>query len=233
MFWDDLVDVTTALGRGIYSVGQDIVLGVERTGEGFGAGGSGRQIQIARENEIIVGLIRDLFRYGIDAPQSPLFRIISMILEEYYAKFPEEALRKLAKAAGIGGAYVLGRMVIGKALVTAVAKVIAVKLAASAAYKQLAKKLAVSAGAGATGIGVPITLLMIQGVAQRASDASMRLRKNFPQLHRKLRAANGLDMLFFLVEKPLDKHLRAIAEAQKNTKLFEQRVQKVYQKDVR
>lgn len=30
------IDMVTALGKGVYSVGQDIVLGAERTGEGLG-----------------------------------------------------------------------------------------------------------------------------------------------------------------------------------------------------
>jgi hypothetical protein len=37
-FTDDTIDIAVALGQGIYSVGQDIVLGIERTGEGLGLG---------------------------------------------------------------------------------------------------------------------------------------------------------------------------------------------------
>mgnify|MGYP001059523590 FL=1 len=226
--WDDLLDVGTALGNGIYSVGEDIVLGIERSAEGLGVRGSERIAQIGRENDLLVKLITDLFRYGVTAAESPLYKIISKILLKYYSSFPEEALRKLAKGAAIGGAYTAGRMVIGKALATAIAKRIAQKIALSAAYKQISKKLGVSAGAGATGIGIPITLLMIQGVAQRSSDASMRLKALDPQLHRELRAANGLDMLYFLVEKPMQKHMKAIVAARRNPKAFENAAKEKY-----
>jgi len=38
-FADDTIDVIPALGKGVYSVSQDIVLGVEKTGEGLGSDG--------------------------------------------------------------------------------------------------------------------------------------------------------------------------------------------------
>lgn len=40
---------------------------------------------------------------------------------------------------------------------------IAMTIASSAAYKQIAKRIGISAGASATGIGTPIGLLMMQG----------------------------------------------------------------------
>lgn len=229
-FFDDLVDVATALGKGVYSVGEDIVLGAERTAEGLGMRGTSRISQIGRENELLVGLMTDLFRYGVTMPNSPLYDIISTILLEYYDKFPEEALQKLAKAGGLGLGYMSGRMVIGKMLATKVTTVIAMKIAQSAAYKQFAKKIGVSAGVGATGIGVPITLLMIQGVGQRASAGSQRLRGKYPTLYNKLRAKKGLDLLYFLVEKPMAKHLDAIFTANLGPQEFQNKTVKVYEK---
>lgn len=68
----------------------------------------------------------------------------------------------------------------------------------SAAFKQLAKRLGIAAGSAASGVGWVITLIVCQGVAQRASDASRRLRVRSPKLYEKLRSSERLDLLFFL-----------------------------------
>ena len=182
-FTDDAVDVVTALGKGVYSVGQDVVLGVERTGEGLGRGGDGRMATIGCENRAMVSLVEGFVKYGISDQRSPLYKSIVHVLEHYYSFFPEQAINALAKQAGIGAGYTVGRMVIGKKLATAVATRIATTIAASAAYKQIAKRIGVSAGASATGIGTPIGLLMMQGFMQRSSHASVRLRAKNPQLY--------------------------------------------------
>ncbi len=59
-FTDDTIDIAVALGQGIYSVGQDIVLGIERTGEGLGLGNNnGRTATIGYENRAMVSLIEN------------------------------------------------------------------------------------------------------------------------------------------------------------------------------
>ena len=88
----------------------------------------------------------------------------------------DEDIQKVAKQVGVGASYTLGRMVLGKKLAEAIALRIATSTAASATYKILASKIGVSSGVSATGIGTPIGLLMMQGVLQRSSLASQRLR---------------------------------------------------------
>lgn len=44
---DRVADIYLAVGKGIYSVGQDLVFGVERTLEGLGAGQVGRAAEIS------------------------------------------------------------------------------------------------------------------------------------------------------------------------------------------
>ena len=46
-----LVDINTALGNGVYSVGEDIVLGLERSGEGLGMSSYNRISQIGYEKK--------------------------------------------------------------------------------------------------------------------------------------------------------------------------------------
>jgi hypothetical protein len=101
--------------------------------------------------------------------KGPLYRAIKIIIFEYFEHFPEDALRRLSNTAGLGGAYVAGRMIIGKQLAAIVAKRILLKIAASEGFKLLSKRLGISAVATASGVGTVIGLLMMQGVAQRAS----------------------------------------------------------------
>jgi hypothetical protein len=226
---DTLVGVGTALGRGVISVAEDLYYGAERTAEGLGVRGWDRTAEIGLENEYLVKLLTAMVKGVVSDAANPLFRLISKILEKYYDQFPPDVLEKLAKAAAIGAGYMAGRMLIGKKLAEVIAVKIATQIAATAAYKQLATKIGVSAAAGSTGVGVVITLVMVQGVGQRASKASQRLRSRNPALWQDLRRLEGLDMLYFLVEGPMAPHMDAIDMAHRNRPLFEKEVQKLYQ----
>lgn len=213
---DNSVDVAAALGKGVYSVGQDIVLGIQRSGEGLGFGNDGRMAEIGHENSAILSLLEEFFRYGASDKKSPLYKSIVHILEHYYSFFPDDVISALTKQAGIGAGYTAGRMVIGKKLAEAIATKIAVAIAASTAYKQIAKRIGISAGASTTGIGTPIGLLMAQGLMQRSSLASARLRMKSPQLYFLLQRNGDLQLLYFLLEEPLKKYIQAIHTAEKN-----------------
>ncbi|MBI4903972.1 MAG: hypothetical protein HY820_10075 [Acidobacteria bacterium] len=225
---DDLIDVGKSIGNGIASVVVDLGYGAERTAEGLGIRGVDRIAQIGAENEYLANHLTNLVKGVITAADNPLFRLILKILEKYYEHIPEEILNKIGRTALKGAAYMGGRMVIGKKIAELIAIEIAKRVAATEAYKQLAKKIGVSAAAGATGVGVVITLAMVQGVAQRASKASQRLRSRNPQLWVELRNQGGLDMLFFLVEGPMEKYLNAIELAMRDKALFEEEIRKEY-----
>ncbi len=227
-FTDDAIDVVVALGKGVYSVGQDVVLGLERTGEGFGLGSDGRMATIGYENRAMVSIVENFVKYGISNPRSPLYKSIVHVLEHYYLFFPDKVITALAKQAGIGAGYAVGRMVIGKKLAAAVATRIAMAIAASATYKQIAKRIGVSAGASASGIGTPIGLLMMQGFMQRSSHASMRLRHKSPKLYFILQRNGNLQLLFFLLEKPLEKYVQAITAAEGSNAQFQSAINRKY-----
>lgn len=227
-FTEDAIDVSVALGKGIYSVGQDIALGIERTGEGLGLGNDGRLATIGYENKAMVALVEDFIKFGVSDQRSPLYKSIVHVLEHYYSYFPDEAISYLAKQAGIGAGYTVGRMVIGKKLAAAIATRIAIAIAASAAYKQIAKRVGVSAGASATGIGTPIGLLMMQGFMQRSSHASIRLNNKSPKLYTVLQRNGDLQLLYFLLEKPLEKHVEAISTAERSIQQFQNAINRKY-----
>lgn len=210
---DNAVEMSVALGKGIYSVGQDVALGFERTGEGLGLGEDGRVAQIGFENNAMVALLSDFVKYGINNRNSPLFKTIVHILEHYYISLTDEELQAVAKQAGLAASYTLGRMVLGKKLAEAIAIRIAISIAASATYKAIAKRVGVSAGVSSTGIGAPIGLLMLQGVLQRSSLAATRLKNKSPELFRTLQSNGNLQLLYFILEKPMEKYIDVISKS--------------------
>ncbi len=226
-YLDSLIDISVAIGKGVYSVGEDIVHGIERTAEGLGASGGDRLAEIGLENEQIVKIIFEALKYPLDE-KGPLYKAIKIILLEYYSHFPEETLRIIAKKAGVGVGFLAGRMLIGRQIVGSVTKIILLKMAASQGFKMLSARLGISAVATASGIGTVVGLLMVQGVAQRASDGRKSLEESNPFLSRKLKEAGGLDLLYFLIEEPMKKHLNAIKEAVNFPARFEDAAKKVY-----
>jgi len=227
--WDDVLGFGTALGNGMVSVAKDMYFGAERTAEGLGVRGYDRTAAIGLENEYLVKNLVDLVRGVVTAPDNPLYQLVVDILQKYYEWFPEDALNKVAKAASISAGYVTGRMVIGRQLAVAIAFRIVTQIAATEAYQELAKKIGMSSAAGTTGVGTLITLVMVQGVAQRASRASQRLRDRNAALWQELRNNRGRDMIYFLVEGPMAPYMDGIDLAYRDRELFQQEVRKLYQ----
>lgn len=209
-FNDTFLNMSLALGQGIYSVGEDIIFGFDRTTEGLGLGVDGRMLQIGYENRILFGIFNDLIKFGIENKNSPLFKAISIILEHYYSTLSDDNIKKIAHQAGVGASYSLGRMVLGKKIAETIALRIATAIAATATYKILASKISISSGASATGIGAPIGLLMMQGVLQRSSIASQKLKINKPNLYKAMQMNGNLQFIYFIVEKPMEKYIQTI-----------------------
>lgn len=183
---------------------------------------------IGYENNAMFGLIENMIKLGVDDRRSPLYRSIVHVLEHYYSYFPDSAIEYLARQACIGAGYTAGRMLIGKKLAETVATRIAVVVATSALFKQIATRIGLSAGTSATGIGAPIGLLMMQGLLQRSSHAAMRLADKSPALYRTLASHGDLQVLYFLIEKPMNKYVEAIAAAERAPQLFNRAVERVY-----
>lgn len=225
---DNLVDVSVAVGEGIYSVGVDLVAGFQRTGEGLGLGKDGRVSEIGYENRAMYDLIRKIVKFGVNDKQSPIHQAIVHILTNYYAHFPEEAVNYLAKEVGLTTAYVGGRLVIGKKIAEAVAVRIASAIGATAGYRALATRMGMSVSTSSTGIGAPIGIAMVQGVMQRASHASHRLKANCPELYFTLQRNGDLQLIYFILEEPMKTYIDAITAAQKDPEMFKRIVHNRY-----
>jgi phosphate/sulfate permease len=226
-YLDPLIDISVALGKGVYSVGEDIVYGIERTAEGLGASGSARITEVGTENEQMANLLIEALKYPLEE-KGTLYKAIEIILLEYYSKFPEETLRIIAEKAGIGVGFLAGRMLIGRQIVVSVTKRILLKIATSQGFKQISSKLGLSAVATATGVGAVVGVIMLQGMLQRASNGRKELEEWLPSISKKLKKEGNLDLLYFLIEGPMKKHLNAIKTAINSPKQFEDTAKIIY-----
>ncbi len=194
---DEVANFASSVGDGVVSVGEDLVGGVRRTGRGLNIFDTAEGARIGAENERAYGVIVSLVRN-----ESVIRKTVSIAIQDIYDKLPankkEIVNDKLIEAGVRLGGYVTGRMIVGSAIARRIALKIAGRIASGQVYKMIAKKIGVSAGASATGIGIPIALLMLQGVLERAARASRKLARENPELYRELKKEN-LDMAWFLV----------------------------------
>lgn len=207
---DTAGDIASGVGRGIYSVGEDIVGGAARTARGLNVFDSDELAQIGVEDIRAFELIKLLVTNW-----NTIEETCTTVVDYIYETLPEPQKAKMramaTKGASVGGGYILGRIVIGSTIAKSIARLIAGRIAASETFRMLAIRLGVSEGAGATGIGVPIMLLMLQGVLERASKASRRLAGQYPELYQALSQKN-LDMAWFLIEPHLDDLRQAVID---------------------
>ena len=193
---DDVMNVATGIGSGIVSVGEDLVGGVNRTSRELFT--PDERAQISAENERALNLIISLINN-----RDILSKVVQFTIQDIYTSLPpnlkEKVRKKLTDGAKRGAGYTIGRLVIGTTIAKSIARRVATQIATSQVFKALAIRLGLSASVGATGIGLVITLTMIQGVLERAAQASNRLRTDHPGLH-ELLVAQNLDMAWFIVE---------------------------------
>ncbi len=122
---------------------------------------------------------------------------------------PDSTIEAIAKKAGLGTSYMSGRIATQVALTTLVVR----KLAKEIALKSTAKRVA------KFGVGAAASALLLQGLIERASNASKRLQRIHPKIHYSLKIKN-LDMAFILVEDGMKPILDAIKIGHKNKDEF-------------
>lgn len=221
-------DLTVALGKGIYSAGEDIYLGLERAGQLVGfSSQSGRAAEVRRENADFINLLYRIGKSCIDNSDNPLYKCIEIILKKYYSYIPESVLQYLANKAGLVTAKMVGRSVVGAALAKKVASFIFKSIAASAAFTFLMRRLGISVGFSASGVGTGVGLLMFNGLLQRASMASIRLNSQCPSLYQDLKKQN-LHLAYFLVEDAMKPYITACRMAEKDPVAFKKTIEEYY-----
>jgi len=69
---------------------------------------------------------------------------------------------------------------------------------------------------------------MMQGLMQRSSHASMRLKNKSAKLYAVLQRNGNLQLLYFVLEKPLEKHIEAVSAAERNIMQFHSTINNNY-----
>jgi hypothetical protein len=188
---DDLWD-------GIKSLPSDLFDGMKRTGEGLEFWNKEQEIKIGGQNDRAYNVLCEIIKYGLKYP-SPIFRAIKIILSHFYESLSKEDIKKAIEAAAIKGIKVSGKLAVSYSLSVAIARIIEQKVIGSIVYKKMLGYIA----------RMELNLLAMQGILYKAGQASDKLKCQFPKIWLELSAQN-LDMIYFLIEEPMQKYLDAI-----------------------
>ncbi len=212
----DILEIGKSIVSGVVSIPADLYHGAKRTAEDVGLMGRSVRLQNHEERLRLIRLIGEVFRN-----REILLRPVSIILDHFFELLPDDALQRMIKAApGIadsaapGVARMVARSQAKKQLTILIGKKIVEKAITRAVAQRIAK----------FGVGVVLTGVLLQGMLERASNASHRLRKDHPEIYRQIRGEN-LDMVYFIVEDFMAPYLQAIKLARTNQAEFRRLLQ--------
>jgi hypothetical protein len=208
-----MTSLAEALGKGIVSTFESIDDGFQQTKIDLFFDGKEEAIASYKDKYKLVEETYLIIKNHNDQ-LSPAYVIISTVLEHYYEAIPPELLNFLAKKTGLYSAYYVGRKAIGQELAYFIAKMMVIKfnqtLTIAGIFKTPASAEKTLIKLGDYAIGG----LMLNSIFANSRNSAIYLRINFPNIYREL-AQRKLEMLFFLVRKPLQKYLDTILIAQR------------------
>jgi hypothetical protein len=191
--------VVDALAEGVISVPVSLWDGAKRTGEGLAFWNAQEEVKIGRQNDRAFHAVKGLIDYGIYKFDSPLQKLVRIILFHYYESLSSSDKEVLQEAVGKKMIYLSSRIYTSANLSVEVAARLTSKIVATSAVKSLYRNVT----------KIEFTLLTAQGLLYKAGAASDRLKAKFPKIWHEL-MLKDLDMLYFIVEKPMQKYLEAI-----------------------
>ncbi|QCT22507.1 hypothetical protein FEM41_24140 [Jejubacter calystegiae] len=176
---------------GLSSIPHGMYLGVVRTWEDLGVTGNREKYRNQEETERFFLMIKSLGN-----PESPLRRLITIVITEFYQKLDERGKaavdNQLGYGAGAIGARVTGQIVIAQTVASQIIK----RVMIDKAFQHFVR-FTTSAF---------LNVVMIQGLIEESARASRRMSKRFPMTYIRVKREN-LDMVYFLVEKQLEPYL--------------------------
>lgn len=182
-----LFEIGEAIVKGVLEIPVDLYYGGRRTMEDVGLFGAEVRQQNAEERDRVGALIAQAVRN-----RQTLQRLIEVIVFDFLDKLPESTQSKLNDSLSLSGVKFTSKKAAQFTLSAYLGKKLTEKIVTRVVAKRLAK----------FGVGLAISAVLIQGMIERASNASQRLAKINPGLFAKLKAEN-LDMIYFLAEEEL------------------------------
>jgi hypothetical protein len=191
--------VAEAIGDGVTSVPETLLDGLKRTAEGLEFWDTEQEVKIGGQNERAFAALKELAKYGIANFNSPVEKAIRIILFHFYENLPKAEKQKVIDAISRKGIYTTSKLATSAILSQIIAFRVTKAIMRGAAIKMLFRVLS----------SAELTLLSVQGLLYKAGAASDRLRKKYPIIFMQMRNQN-VDMLYFLIEKPMAKYMDAI-----------------------
>lgn len=188
---------------GAWSWAKDLGRGAKRTARGLKVWDQDAMIKIAQQNESAWRLFKRLVKNGVSGAIAVFSHLLEIAVVAFTAwkllpqHIKDLAVKKLGSSAKTMVQKVAAKAV-GKWAVKQVVRQLAQRIVRTKGYKMLAKKLGTSAALKATGVGVPLGLLGLQGLIEKASQAAAKLKSQFSLLYEQL-AKHDLHMAWFLV----------------------------------
>jgi hypothetical protein len=191
--------IAEALGDGAISVPITLWDGLKRTVEGYEVENQQQEVKIAQQDDRAAAVLKELFKYGIENYNSPLEKTIRIILHDFYQSLSESERDKLKTAGAKKIWYVVGKSSASLGLSYSAGRLILDRLAMQGVVKALFKYT----------MSIELSLLAMQGVLYKAGAASDRLKAKYPRVWLQLKKYD-LDMIYFLVERPLQKYMEVM-----------------------
>lgn len=191
--------IAEAIGEGVISVPETLLDGVKRTAEGWEFWDKEQEVKIDEQNKRAYRALKKIIKYGVKGFHSPIEKAVRIILFHFYESLPKKQRDKLLDAAIAKGLHVGSKTLTSMGLSYVISTRLTNKIIASEAIKKVFRYT----------MSVEFTLLSMQGLLYQAGAASDRLQKKFPAIFVEMRNKD-LDMIYFLIEKPMNKYLEAI-----------------------
>ncbi|AVV39098.1 MULTISPECIES: hypothetical protein [Pantoea] len=187
----DAKQIAHGIMEGISSVPSGMYQGVVRTWEGSGLAGSDLKNRNQRETERFMRLIK-----ATADRHEPIRQLVTIVINDFYLKLDDEGKQAINSKLGYGAGRLGGRIGSQFILAQFIAKKILTRIVTVEPFKRFVR----------VGSSLSLNVIMLQGLIEEASCASRRMQMRFPVTYSKVSRIN-LDMVYFLVEKPLEPYL--------------------------
>lgn len=182
-----LLELGGAVVEGIVSIPTDLYYGTRRTGEDLGV--FGREVQ--KENQEELQRIGKLIRSAME-DRNVIQRTVMLILDDFFEHLPEPVRATILEKASDAGAKIAARTGTQLGLSRVIGEILAKRIAERIMVQRLVK----------IGTSLVLSAIVLQGLIERSSNASKRLKNANRRLYDTLRKHN-VEPLYFTLEEVL------------------------------
>lgn len=206
--------VAKGIVDGLASIPESVYLATVRTVEGSGVLGRELKARNEYETERFIRVFK-----GLVSNEEPIRQLIIIVITAFYSKLDENAKKAVNNKMGYSDSK-LGSRTGGQFYLT---RALADKIIARIQTSRLGSYLLRGTAT------LTFNAIMIQGIIEEAARASRRMKENYLEMYMKVSPVN-LDMVYFLVEKPLEPYLIYIHSRSMQCQRIEDEICKILNK---